>query len=93
MKMSIPSTSDILGEIIAAVEKLKTITPSLSDEQSEVVQNFVTAQYWAGYAFGYRDAKRGNPNIVEMLAARTPQEQEKKYYPPLEVLKREGEKK
>jgi len=76
MKRSIPLMRDVFRQAIAVIEEWKHLRSSLSDEQMKAVHEFVTARYLAGYALGYEDAKRGNPNIVEMLAARTPQEQE-----------------
>ena len=78
----------MLDPVIAAVEKLTKMNPQLSDEQMKVVQEFVAAQHWQGYVFGYENAKEGRPNIVEMLASITPDEEQKKYYPPLELVKK-----
>jgi hypothetical protein len=78
----------VLEPLIAAAEKLRNLPPDISDEQLDILQENMTAQFWAGYRVGYQDAKQGNPNIVEMLASRAPQEEEKKDDPPLEVVKK-----
>jgi hypothetical protein len=67
--MSQEAFRDEIDRVIADTKALKNIKPSLSDEQIEVMHELVTAQHWAGYAYGYKDAKEGNPNITGMLAS------------------------
>ena len=68
-EMSGQFTKDRAEPVLAAAKELASIKPGLSEEQTRIVMEIITAQHWAGYADGYKDAKQGNPNIVETLAS------------------------
>jgi hypothetical protein len=75
--MAIEFVRDVIGQVIASVEKLQNLKPRLSDEQIAVVQEFVTAQYWEGYKLGYTSAKQGDPNIAELVTSTCHEERER----------------